>query len=159
EEARIRLVLEQRLEADHRAVGEVVVDVPSVRRRRAPHRALDVLVKALHAELDVARDLLLDADRIVIRARGLEARRAEDRSGLLELWRHVEQAGTTLEGGAANRVLRIVVALDDVVTGDDARSEIGVAAVARVVEAHAGDHAPARGRLKLAFHVPTGAKR
>src|SRR5690606_5895755 len=162
EEVAVGLVLEQRLEPDHGSGAWVAVGVTGA-DWRSPDEAGQVLVESLHAELDLFRQLLLDAERVVEGALGEEVRGSEDDIRLLRVRWLVEDTDTALERGAPplgvsfGRFFRARAA-NEIVASVEARTQIGVAAVARVIEAEPRHHAQPLGGLELELGIPGGSE-
>ena len=125
---------EERLEAVRAAVPAVVV--------AGGDEVIEQLVVALERDLDVARDLLLDADVVLRRAVRLQPLLPEHRVGLLRLRRLEEDAEPPLQRRARE-------AGRQVLPDDEARREVPRRRVAGVVEAEPGNEPSPAPRREL----------
>ena len=104
--------------------------------------AVVLAIEALGRDLDLPRDLLLDAEAVVVRDDRARARHAEDGVRLLRL-RRIREAADAAFQRRARELVR------EVLPRDDARLQIPRAILARVVEAHARHDARALERREL----------
>ena len=91
----VRLVAKERLEPVDPTLPRVAI--------LRDHELIELLVEALERDLEVLRELLLDAEAVVDRAVGDEAALPEHRIALLRLRGFVEDADAALERGARKR--------------------------------------------------------